>query len=61
MSDEDIEEAHQDWMDIKDVLTSGVQLRIGDDGRTYNNFPGVAEARCIHLRPHGAKSILCEY
>lgn len=56
MSDEDIEEAHQDWMDIKDVLTSGVQLRIGDDGRTYNNFPGVAEARCIHLRPHGAKA-----
>ena len=56
MSDEDIEEAHQAWMDIKDVLTNGVQLRIGDDGRTYNNFPGVAEARCIHLRPHGAKA-----
>ena len=56
MSDEDIEEARQDWMDIKAVLTHGVQLRIGDDGRTYNNFPGVAEARRVHLRPHGAKA-----
>ena len=26
------------------------------NGRTYNNFPGVAEARRIHLRPHGAKA-----
>ena len=56
MSDEDIEEARLDWMDIKAVLTHGVQLRIGDDGRTYNNFPGVAEARRVHLRPHGAKA-----
>lgn len=56
MSDEDIEEARRDWMDIKAVLTHGVQLRIGDDGRTYNNFPGVAEARRVHLRPHGAKA-----
>jgi DNA mismatch repair endonuclease MutH len=56
MSDDDIDEARQDWMDIKAVLTHGVQLRRGDDGRTYNNFPGVAEARCIHLRPHGTKS-----
>lgn len=56
MSDEDIEEARLDWMDIKAVLTCGVQLRIGDDGRTYNNFPGVAEARRVHLRPHGEKA-----
>ncbi|MFG6372862.1 MAG: hypothetical protein K1W04_01745 [Oscillospiraceae bacterium] len=56
MSDEDIEEARRDWMDIKAVLTQGVQLTIGDDGRTYNNFPGVAAARCIHLRPHGSKA-----
>lgn len=56
MSDEDIDEARRDWMDIKAVLTHGVQLTIGEDGRTYNNFPGVADARRVHLRPHGAKS-----
>lgn len=56
MSDEDIEEARQDWMDIKAVLTHGLELRIGADNRTYNNFPGVAEARRVHLRPHGKKA-----
>lgn len=56
MSDEDIELAHRDWLDIKEVLTDGVELTIGNDGRTYNNFPGVAAARRIHLRPHGDKA-----
>lgn len=56
MSDEDIELARLDWMDIRAVLNHGVELTIGEDGRTYNNFPGVAEARRIHLRPHGAKA-----
>lgn len=56
MSDEDIDEARQDWLEIKAVLTHGVQLTIGEDGRTYNNFPGVAAARRVHLRPHGAKA-----
>lgn len=56
MSDDDIEMAHQDWIDIKNVLKSGVSLTIGDDGRTYNNFPGASEAKLIHLRPHGDKA-----
>lgn len=56
MSDEDIDEAQRDWMDIKAVLTHGVQLTIGEDGRTYNNFPGVATARRVHLRPHSSKA-----
>lgn len=55
MSEEDIDEARLDWIDIKNVLTQGVQLTIGNDGRTYNNFPGVATARRIHLRPHADK------
>lgn len=56
MSDEDINLARKDWMDIRNVLRHGVQLvrdTRGNDKRTYNNFPGVADARCIHLRPHG--------
>lgn len=56
MSDEDIDQARYDWLDIKSVLTNGIQLTIGEDGRTYNNFPGVAVARRIHLRPHGEKA-----
>lgn len=56
MSDEDIELARLDWMDIRAVLDCGVQLTIGADGRTYNDFPGVADARRIHLRPHGEKA-----
>ena len=56
MSDDDIELAHLDWLDIKSVLSDGVQLMVGQDGRTYNNFPGVADARRIHLRPHGDKA-----
>lgn len=56
MSDDDIELAHQDWTDIKRILAEGVQLTIGTDGRTYNNFPGVADAHRIHLRPHGEKA-----
>ncbi len=56
MSDEDIELAHQDWSDIKTILAEGVKLSIGADGRTYNDFPGVADARRIHLRPHGEKA-----
>ncbi len=56
MSDADIDLARLDWMDIRAVLNEGVQLTIGNDGRTYNNFPGVSEARCVHLRPHGDKA-----
>lgn len=56
LSDEDIEQAELDWIDIKNVLANGVQLTIGNDGRTYNNFPGVKDARRIHLRPHGEKA-----
>ncbi|MCD8125412.1 MAG: hypothetical protein LUE23_10390 [Lachnospiraceae bacterium] len=56
MSDEDIELARQDWMDIRAILDHGVKLTIDRRGRTYNNFPGVANARRIHLRPHGNKS-----
>ena len=56
MSDEDIELAHQDWSDIRTVLSEGVRLTVGADGRTYNDFPGVADARMIHLRPHGEKA-----
>lgn len=56
MSDEDIEIAHQDWNDIKNILKNGVLLSIGDDGRTYNNFPGTSKARMIHLRPHGNRA-----
>lgn len=56
MSDTDIELAKEDWIDIKRVLENGVQLVVGRDGRTYNNFPGVAHARRIHLRPHGDKA-----
>lgn len=59
MSDEDIELAYQDWLDIKRVLNNGVILnRVpwGNDERTENNFPGIADARRIHLRPHGEKS-----
>jgi len=59
MSEEDIALAFKDWMDIRNVLRHGVQLvrrAWGDGERTYNNFPGVADARCIHLRPHGEKA-----
>lgn len=56
MSEDDIELAHKDWLDIKAILTDRVRLTIGKDGRTYNNFPGVAEARRVHLRPHGDKA-----
>lgn len=56
MSDEDIEIAHKDWDDIRKVLMAGVELSVGKDGRTYNNFPGVAASRMIHLRPHGDKA-----
>ena len=56
MSDEDIEIAHQDWNDIKNVLKKGLLLWVGNDGRTYNNFPGISKARMIHLRPHGNKA-----
>lgn len=61
MSDEDIELAHRDWLDIRKILYSGVRLTIGDDGRTYNNFPGVINARIIHLRPHGDKAFYVGY
>lgn len=63
MSDEDINLAFKDWLDIKKVLRDGVQLtRVawGDGERTENNFPGVADARRIHLRPHGEKSFYVE-
>lgn len=59
MSDDDIELAHQDWLDIKKVLSEGVSLnRVpwGSGERTENNLPGVEESRIIHLRPHGDKS-----
>ena len=59
MSEEDIELAHQDWLDIKKIIKDGVVFNIvkyGDGTRTENNFPGVADARRIHLRPHGNKS-----
>lgn len=59
MSEEDINLACKDWMDIRDVLRHGVQLireSWGNVERTYNNFPGIAEARRIHLRPHGKKA-----
>ena len=59
MSEEDIALAYMDWVDIRNVLRHGVQLVRGDWGdgeRTYNNFPGVADARRIHLRPHGGKA-----
>lgn len=61
MSDEDIVLAAKDWMDIKRILKKGVQLTVGEDGRTYNDFPGVAEARRIHLRPHGNKAYYVGY
>lgn len=61
MSDEDIELAQLDWFDIKAVLKRGVQLTIGPDGRTYNDFPGVAQARRIHLRPHGARAFYVDH
>lgn len=63
MSDEDINLAFKDWLDIKKVLRDGVQLtRVawGDGERTENNFPGVADARRVHLRPHGEKSFYVE-
>ena len=59
MSDEDIELAHQDWLDIKKIIKEGVVFNVvnyGSGTRTENNFPGVADARRIHLRPHGNKS-----
>lgn len=59
MSDEDIELAHQDWLDLKKILNSGVEFtRVpwGNGERTENSFPGSATARIIHLRPHGNKS-----
>ncbi len=59
MSEEDILKALRDWLDIRNVLRQGVQLTRGpwgNDERTYNNFPGVAKARIIHLRPHGEKA-----
>ncbi|MBO5628886.1 MAG: hypothetical protein J5965_07380 [Aeriscardovia sp.] len=56
MSDEDIEIAHKDWDDIRKILMDGVKLSVGEDGRTYNNFPGASDARLIHLRPHGEKA-----
>ena len=61
ISDTDIELAKKDWLDIKRVLKEGVQLIIGKDGRTYNNFPGVADARRIHLRPHSDKAFYVDY
>ena len=61
MSDQDIDLARKDWQDIKTVLKRGVQLTIGEDGRTYNDFPGVAQARRIHLRPHGEKAFYVDY
>ena len=61
MSDDDIDLAYKDWMDVKNILRDGVRLIIGSDGRTYNNFPGVAEARRIHLRPHGDKAFYVGY
>lgn len=61
MSDDDINLAYKDWMDVKNILRDGVRLIIGSDGRTYNNFPGVAEARRIHLRPHGDKAFYVGY
>lgn len=63
MSDEDINLAFKDWLDIKKILKEGVKLtrvRWGNDERTENNFPGVSEARRIHLRPHGDKSFYVE-
>ncbi len=59
MTDKDIELAYLDWLDIKRVLNNGVILKRvpwGDTERTENNFPGIADARRIHLRPHGEKS-----
>lgn len=61
ISDTDIELAKKDWLDIKRVLIEGVQLIIGKDGRTYNNFPGIADARRIHLRPHSDKAFYVDY
>lgn len=56
MSDGDIALAEKDWKDIKKVITNGVELVVGEDGRTHNNFPGPAKARRIHLRPHAQKA-----
>lgn len=64
MSDEDINLAFKDWLDIKKVLKEGVKLtrvKWGDNERTENNFPGVADARRIHLRPHGNKSFYVDF
>ena len=63
MSNKDIDLAFEDWMDIRKVLKDGVQLtrvKWGDGERTENNFPGVADARRIHLRPHGKKAFYVE-
>lgn len=59
MNESDINLAYKDWLDIKKILKEGVVLtRIpwGTEERTTNNFPGAADARLIHLRPHGDKS-----
>lgn len=59
MSDDDIELAHKDWLDIKKVIREGViftRVQKGSVEITENNFPGMKEARRIHLRPHSKKS-----
>lgn len=59
MSDEDIDLAFMDWLDIRNVLKKGVklkQVKWGNTERTENNFPGITDARRIHLRPHSNKS-----
>lgn len=59
MSEEDIELAKRDWLEIRHILKEGVQfsrVKRANGERTENNFPGMASASRVHLRPHAQKS-----
>ena len=59
MSDEDIELAFNDWVDIRKVLKEGAKLiraPWGNDERTNNNFPARRdESICVSM----VTSVLC--
>lgn len=45
-------EVRRVWEKTKQVLIEGLEVKV-INGKNYNNFPGLADSRICHVRPHG--------
>lgn len=57
MPSSDVEELHRVWNKTVEILKNGVEFRIGNDGRVYNNLPASSDSRVAHVRPHSDKRV----